>query len=582
MRLLVYSPVTPREVRDSLGLPEYSYAFVADRFRPVLQRLGDVFPISDPGPEAAVHTAEARAAGESCVLLAFSPPNRAPSGLACPVISVFAWEFETVPSEAWGGDQRQDWRTVFAEHGSAICLSEHTRAAVVAAMGADFPISAIPAPIHDRFVLQGSPSRTHADLGPRNLTFSGLAIDSEQFHGEHTTLVPGSQLARNFEKTWDGSVTRLAFTDTSPDRGCLVGFYRPEPWGSWSRTDNPWLLVPIPLSGRLRLRLRAVGYGPNAGRSVTVTVGGCARRFTLTAEARTHELEFDIPDGVIANTIEFGGLTVSRLPDAADVRSMALGLSWLELEGRSGRLRDRLPRPVRRMLAHPPTDLPRSSGVARETVSVSGVVYTTVLNPCDGRKNWQDLVTAFCWAFREQPEATLLLKMTHHSLSSYFSALQFLLHRIGPVKCKVVALHGFLDDAEMSRLAQITTYYVNSSEAEGLCMPLMEFLSAGVPAVAPDHTAMADYVDTDSSFVVTSSPFPTIWPQDPRQLWKVHKHRVDWESLVQAYRDSYRVATQEPMRYAAMSAAAEARQAEFSSDEVVAAQLATALKVSLR
>jgi len=324
-----------------------------------------------------------------------------------------------------------------------------------------------------------------------------------------------------------------------------------------------------------------VGYGPNADRRITATIGGVSREFTLTAAARTHRLDFDLPPGTTANTVEFSGLTVSHLPDALDVRSMALGLCWAEIEQLSGGIRDRLPRALRRSLPRDPVSGP-ARAADRETVTVSGVVYTSVLNPADGRKNWEDMVTAFCWAFRDDPDTTLLLKMTHHSLTAYFARLHFVLHRIGPMKCRVVALHGYLDDAELAALVRITTYYVNSSEAEGLCMPLMEFMSAGVPALSPDHTAMHDYIDTGVAFVVESSPFPTIWSHDPRQLWKAHKHRVQWDSLVQAYRDSAAVARGDSDRYREMSGAAAGRMRDFSSDPVVRQAMVAALDEVIR
>lgn len=581
MRLLVYSPVAPRLVRDSLGLPEYSYVFVAERFRPVLDQLGEVVTVQDVTTEAEAQFAAARRAGEPCVLLSFAPPNRAPVGLSGPTICVFAWEFETIPSQRWGLDAQEDWRVTLADHGTTICLSQHSRAAVLAAMGPDYPVTAVPAPIHDRFAVPGSSGRESPELGTRTLTFSGLAIDRDQLHPERTTVLPDSRLAAHHDQDWDGSLVRLEFTDTAPGQGSLVGFYRPEPWGAWSRSETPWLLLPFLVEGRIRLRFQAVGYGPNADRRIRVSVGGVSQECVLSAAPRVHDLTFDIPEGVRANTVEFDGLSISHLPDSLDVRSMALGLSWVELERRTGRLRDRLPRPLRRSLATRPTASQTMAEAAaageRAEITVSGVVYTTVLNPNDGRKNWKDLVTAFCWTFRDEPRATLILKMTHHSLSAYFASLQFLLHRIGPVSCRVIALHGFLDDEELARLMKLSTYYVNSSEAEGLCMPLMEFLSAGVPAIAPDHTAMADYITADSAFIVSASPFPTIWPQDPRQLWTAHKYRVHWDSLVRAFEDSFRVATEDPVGYATMSHAAVSGQVTFSSDEVVRTILADAL-----
>src|SRR5207253_6814427 len=57
----------------------------------------------------------------------------------------------------------------------------------------------------------------------------------------------------------------------------------------------------------------------------------------------------------------------------------------------------------------PALDLPDTS--QRVETLVDGVVYVSVFNPKDGRKNWHQLITAFCWAFREIDDATLVLKI---------------------------------------------------------------------------------------------------------------------------------------------------------------------------
>ena len=84
----------------------------------------------------------------------------------------------------------------------------------------------------------------------------------------------------------------------------------------------------------------------------------------------------------------------------------------------------------------------------------------------------------------------------------------------------------------------------------------MEFMSAGVPAVAPDHTAMADYVSAANAFVVASGREPSSWPQDPRLIFTCRRRAVDWESLVAAFRRAFVCATTQPATYASMSAAA--------------------------
>src|SRR5690554_8116598 len=101
------------------------------------------------------------------------------------------------------------------------------------------------------------------------------------------------------------------------------------------------------------------------------------------------------------------------------------------------------------------------------------------LNPMDGRKNRIHIHTAFCSPFRDTPDATLILQMTHHDLESYRIILLTLLSRLAPFQCRVVALHGFLHDDKYRELITLTDFYINASNAEGLCLPLMEFLSAG-------------------------------------------------------------------------------------------------------
>ena len=46
-----------------------------------------------------------------------------------------------------------------------------------------------------------------------------------------------------------------------------------------------------------------------------------------------------------------------------------------------------------------------------DDLELSGVVYTSIFNPDDGRKNWQDLLTAWTAALADHEEATLVCKL---------------------------------------------------------------------------------------------------------------------------------------------------------------------------
>jgi glycosyltransferase involved in cell wall biosynthesis len=208
------------------------------------------------------------------------------------------------------------------------------------------------------------------------------------------------------------------------------------------------------------------------------------------------------------------------------------------------------------------------------TLTLTGVVYTSVFNPADGRKNWIDMVTAFCYANREHENATLVLKMVTGDPNSYMGTLHLLLPQLAPFKCRVVAIRGFLPQDDYESLITSSTYYVNASHCEGLCLPLMEFLSAGVPAVSPDHTAMADYINDDLAFRVSSSVEQNVWPNDPRDLFRALRYRINWESLRDAYAESYRVAMMDPGHYRKMSLNAREQMRSTASIEVVTGQIA--------
>lgn len=213
-----------------------------------------------------------------------------------------------------------------------------------------------------------------------------------------------------------------------------------------------------------------------------------------------------------------------------------------------------------------------------QSISVSGVVYCTVLNPADGRKNWVDIVTAFCWAFKYTEDATLIVKMTHHDIEYYRIVLITLLSRLAPFKCRVLVLHGFLEETQYQDLIGASTYYVNASNGEGLCLPLMEFLASGKPAIAPVHTAMADYVNKQLAFLLRTSLEPACWPHDPTGMLFTHKHRLDWQSLMEAFRHSYEDAQHRPEKYRSMSCAAYSRMRDFASIAQVAPPLESFLR----
>jgi glycosyltransferase involved in cell wall biosynthesis len=399
MMFLVYSETESGSIAENLGVPEYSYYFVLKEFRPLLEQMGIVVVLSDPEQEADRLWANAARHGESCVFLSFSPPHRSFIPAHCPTIPVFAWEFDTLPTESWEDDSRHDWRSVLTQSGRAITHSNFAVETTKATMGRDFPVISLPAPVWDAYAGLYDPAAGGVKQS------AGIAVRGRVFDTRALDLAPFSSVGRR-----------------------LMG--------------QP----------------------------------------SLPAEAGTkqtlHELMLD------------------------------------------------------------------------------GVVYSSVFCPMDGRKNWFDMLCGFCLAFRDVEDATLVLKLTHHDCDVAVFAMLGDLAKLQPFRCRVVLIDGYLPDDAYMQLAALSSYTVCTSHGEGQCLPLMEYMSAGKPAIAPAHTAMADYITPANGFVLTSTHEPATWPHDPRQAFRTRRHRIDFEILMAAYRESYEVAKHNPARYTQMAAAA--------------------------
>lgn len=202
-------------------------------------------------------------------------------------------------------------------------------------------------------------------------------------------------------------------------------------------------------------------------------------------------------------------------------------------------------------------------------LQLAGVVYTSVFNPADFRKNWQRMLTSFCRAFRDTPDAVLLLKFVHWNHGYWLPLLHDTIYKQPPFRCRIAAIGGFLDDASLEAMVHATTYAISTSTGEGQCLPLMELMSSGKPAVAPRHTAMLDYLDGTNAFLVEGYLQETAYPQDPRGKLLTSAFQFESESLVRALRESHAVARSDPARYRLLSQRARSSLERHCSRRVV-------------
>ncbi len=236
-----------------------------------------------------------------------------------------------------------------------------------------------------------------------------------------------------------------------------------------------------------------------------------------------------------------------------------------------------LPEPELAVFTPNPYPTPRQDPPALARATLDGVVFTAVLSPKDGRKNWQDILTAFATAFRNDPEATLVLKMIGSDTAFWWWEFHDILKALPRFACRVVVISGFLDAANYAALIGATHFVVNASLAEGQCLPLVEFMSAGRPAIAPRHTAMLDYITQDNALVVASAVEFCSFPHDPRNMLTTTRYRIEWPSLCAVFTEAADIVRTNPARYAAMACEAANSMQAYCSDAAVGLALASFL-----
>jgi glycosyltransferase involved in cell wall biosynthesis len=232
-----------------------------------------------------------------------------------------------------------------------------------------------------------------------------------------------------------------------------------------------------------------------------------------------------------------------------------------------------------RALGRGPADF--EPALPSEPLTLSGLVYLSVLNVGDMRKNWMDLVSGFLTAFRDRSDVTLVLKLvtSPHRESLEVKLLRDFYKKLGfDHKCRMVIVTDYLDEEQLAGLYQAATYYVNTSHAEGACLPLMRALAGGRPAIAPDHTALADYMDDAVGFVIRSHPEPAYLPHDPDKKLITTRYRLVWSDILESFRESAGLVDEDRSRYFALADAARYRMVEHASRSVVREALKSALR----
>ena len=207
---IVYS-AWRESVQDWLGAPEYSYSFVLNAMRGILEKLGVVVPIQNPYIEADQIYRRCLKKGEHCLYLSFAPPHKTHIELECPTIPIFAWEYPDIPNQMWGGNQRNNWNFVLRQTPHAITHSTYSSNAILKCMGDTFPVSIYPTPVWNGYYdLPLSSPNEIRKLNRGKGHFFIESGDRSNHHGKLSTALSTSAVVDPKDITFDSQSTEYS------------------------------------------------------------------------------------------------------------------------------------------------------------------------------------------------------------------------------------------------------------------------------------------------------------------------------------------------------------------------------------
>jgi glycosyltransferase involved in cell wall biosynthesis len=158
---------------------------------------------------------------------------------------------------------------------------------------------------------------------------------------------------------------------------------------------------------------------------------------------------------------------------------------------------------------HSPEIVPFPTAWLRTAGGRKSETIVSVLNPHDRRKDLRTLLTGFAGAVDACSNPPILvLKLVIDNVTTRMSDVAGIL--VDGLKVpetgfnNVIVVGEQLSAETLTQFYGCSDYYLTVSRAEGQNLPLIEAMLCGCVAIAPSHTAMADYISPDTAVVIPS------------------------------------------------------------------------------
>ena len=156
------------------------------------------------------------------------------------------------------------------------------------------------------------------------LTFEGYELD---FETDRRGLGVGiASIALVQSSQWTGSELSWSAAKNDTRQLSLVGFHIGDQWGSWAKTEDAFVLLPVKISGRIRLLIHLAACGENIGRSMNIFVGEKTFSVILESDIREYCFEFELAS--LTDRIFFQDFSID---DVVDPRGLGFGIESIQI-----------------------------------------------------------------------------------------------------------------------------------------------------------------------------------------------------------------------------------------------------------
>lgn len=139
-----------------------------------------------------------------------------------------------------------------------------------------------------------------------------------------------------------------------------------------------------------------------------------------------------------------------------------------------------------------------------DIISANKNIYLCILAPYDKRKNFKNLIQGFL-SSEASKNSILIVKLVLDNVVTTVGNINEILavhYELEAVSANVVFVGAYLAAEQMTTLYRSCSFFVSAASAEGLNLPLIEAMTHGRPVIAPDNTAMRDYITADHAIVM--------------------------------------------------------------------------------